>query len=265
MKKHLLCIDGTNFLRTCYEANPTPESSDKVDGALKSAIGACRNAIKFHQPTHVLVALDIPNSRNWRHDLYADYKKSRKPTPALLAERVPEFGGRLKELGIAAVSCEGHEADDVINSGCKTWINANVSDMITVSSSDKDLTQLVAEGVIAHMPFRGGEWRGPEWIMKEYGVEPHFLLDSFSMIGDTTDDIPGVTKVGPKNAAGLLNEYGSLEAILQAAAEGKIKGKLGENLVKDAENARISKKLVSLSEPPLGLSMKDLRVDWTRF
>lgn len=261
--RHLLCIDGTNLLRTCFEANPAPESSAKVDGVFKATLGSYKRAVRRHQPTHVAVAFDLPNTKNWRHGVYEGYKASRKPTPELLAERVPEFIESVRALGLLPILKEGFEAEDIINTICQAWLRAT-AEPATVSSTDKDLAQLVYQGVVVHGHFKD-EWRGEDWIRETYGVEPTQFVDYLSLLGDASDDIPGVPKVGAKTAQKLLAEHGSLEALLDAAKAGSITGAVGKSLKENAESGLLSKKLVLLAEPELGIKMSSLAIDWTHF
>lgn len=259
--RHLNVIDGTNILRTCFEANPAPESSEKVDGVFKSTLGSYKRAVRRHQPTHLAIAFDVPNSKNWRHELYPDYKKSRKPTPETLASRFDEFVASVRAAGFFTVVAPGYEAEDVVNTICRRWV-ASTTENVTVLSTDKDLTQLTEVGVMVHRHFTD-EWRDPVWVQNYFGVPVEQLLDFMALTGDKSDDIPGIPKVGPKTAAELLAKYGTLDAVLEAGKEGKEKGKLGERLVAHAEDARISRKLVELAEPTLGVSLADMRIDWT--
>ena len=261
--RHLLVIDGTNLLRTCYEANPAPESSEKVDGVFKSTLGSYRRAVRRHQPTHMAIAFDVPNSKNWRHELYPAYKATRKPTPQALASRFDEFVQAVRDAGFMAIVRPGFEAEDIVNTICRSWV-ARTTDDVTAVSTDKDLTQLTEIGVMVHRHFTD-EWRDPVWVQKTFGVPVRQLLDLMALTGDKSDDIPGIDGVGPKTAVALLEKYGTLEAILAAGQDGKEKGKLGERLVAHAEDARVSRKLVELATPQLGLNLADMRVDLDLF
>ena len=252
----LLAIDGLNIVRRCYEANPAVDSPEKARGALTSAFSSFERALEEHNPTHVLAAFDF-GGHTWRHDLYASYRQKRTPMPEELREVIPAFRERLtRDLGMPVACVPNVEADDVIGTVVTRWISTKKAPVVVIST-DKDLATLMAQGALIRDHFKR-EWRGADWVMATFGVAPELLADLLALMGDSTDDIPGVEKVGVKTAAKLLNEYGSLENVLSNA--GSIKGKLGLKLVEQADMARLSRKLVALDTAvPLGVTWNSLR------
>lgn len=250
----LLLIDGTNILRTVYEANPAPDSSEKADGALLSALGSIKRALKENNPTHVLPAFDC-GQKNWRHDLYEDYKISRSPMPSELREKIPVFYEMLRKIHLHPVEVPGFEAEDILATGFHRWRYGNGGEgkgATLILSNDKDLIGLVAEGAALKDHFKDVQ-KDDAYVLAKFGVTPKQFPDYQALVGDATDSIPGVSKVGGKTAAKLLNEYGDLQSILDNAD--KIKGQVGLKLQEERGMAILSRKLVELQrDVPLGVS-----------
>ncbi|CAN5461696.1 flap endonuclease Xni [soil metagenome] len=250
----LLTIDGLNIVRRVYEASPEEDSTDKAVTALRHAMSSFRKLLATHQPTHALAAFDF-GGYTWRHDLYEKYREGRAPMPAFLKERLPEFYENLTKLGLRVVSIPEVEADDVIATVVLRWLHEERGEAI-IASTDKDLHVLIANGARLWDHFKG-EWHDREWVKSKFGVEPEKLPDLLALMGDVSDGIPGVSKIGAKTAARLLQAYGSLEQVMAGA--GILKTTLGERLRKDAEMARISRKLVELkTDVKVGVSWKML-------
>jgi DNA polymerase-1 len=252
----LLLIDGLNIVRRCYEANPAPDSANKAKDAARSAFGSFKRALRENTPTHALAAFDY-GGPTWRHALYARYREGRKPMPEELRAELPAFKARLTdELGLAVACVPNVEADDVIGTVFTRWMACKAAPAVVVST-DKDLCTLIAQGALVRDHFKP-EWRDAAWVQAKFGVGPELLGDLLALMGDSVDDIPGVDGVGAKTAAKLLNEYGSLEALLAGASS--IKGKLGERLVEQAGNARLSRQLVALDTAvEVGVTWNGLR------
>ncbi len=254
----LLAIDGLNIVRRVYEANPEPDSSEKASTALRHSLSSFKKLLAIHEPTHVLAAFDF-GGHTWRHDLYEKYREKRQPMPAVLKERLPAFYENLSAVGLTVVSVPEVEADDVINTAIMRWLTEGRGDAI-VASTDKDLLVLIAHGALIWDHFKG-DWHDRAWVVKKFGVEPEMLADLLALMGDASDDIPGVSKIGVKTAAKLLRAYGSLDAVMAGA--GILRDTLGEKLRKDADLARLSRKLVELkSDVRIGVSWKMLEVDF---
>ncbi|KQQ33126.1 5'-3' exonuclease [Duganella sp. Leaf126] len=237
----LLAIDGLNIVRRVYEASPEPDSTEKADIALRHALSSLRNLINDHQPTHILPAFDF-GGRTWRHELFAGYREGRAPMPEPLRAALPAFYDRLRATGLHVVCVPGVEADDVIGTVVLRWLADSRGDA-TIASTDKDLHGLIAHGARVWDHFKG-EWHDQAWVERKWGVPPEQLPDLLALMGDVTDAIPGVSKVGVKTAARLLRTYGTLDAIMAGA--GILKDSLGETLRKEREMLYLSRQLVEL-------------------
>lgn len=237
----LLAIDGLNIVRRVYEASPEPDSDLKADIALRHALSSFRHLITGHEPTHVLPAFDF-GGRTWRHDLYEGYREGRAPMPDPLRAALPGFYESLVKIGLQPVSLPGVEADDVIGTAVVRWLNEGRGEAI-VASTDKDLHCLIAHGALVWDHFKG-EWHDHTWVENKWGVPPEQLPDLLALMGDATDSIPGVSRVGQKTAARLLRTYGTLDAIMAGA--GILKDTLGETLRKEREMLYLSRQLVQL-------------------
>lgn len=253
----LLAIDGLNIVRRVYEASPEPDSPEKADIALRHALSSLRKMITEHEPSHVLPAFDF-GGPTWRHALYDGYRAGRAPMPAVLRERLPELYQKLEGFGLRVVSLPEVEADDVIGTVVLRWL-AEGRGEATVASTDKDLHGLIAHGARVWDHFKG-EWHDRAWVEQKWGVPPEQLPDLLALMGDVTDSIPGVSKVGVKTAARLLRTYGSLDAIMAGA--GILKDTLGETLRKEREMLYLSRQLVQLkTDVRVGVSWNMLAWD----
>lgn len=246
----LLAIDGLNIVRRVYEASPEPDSHDKAATALRHALSSFRKLIGAHEPTHVLAAFDF-GGPTWRHALYPRYREQRAPMPSYLREALPGFHDRLAQEGVHVVMIPEVEADDVIGTGVLRWLGEGRGDAI-VATTDKDLHGLIAHGALVWDHFKG-EWHDDAWVRSKFGVAPELLVDLLALMGDVTDGVPGVSKVGMKTAAKLLNAYGNLDAVMAGA--GILKTPLGERLRAERETLYLSRRLVELkTDVRLGVS-----------
>lgn len=255
MSHRLLLIDGMNVVRRVYEAQPTEDSPEKAQGAMRSALGSFRRALRTHSPTHVLAAFDY-GGPTWRHALLPEYHANRKPMPEPLKEALPGFYEELRELGVPSLSLPEVEADDVIATAALTWLSRGHGEVI-ILSTDKDLASLVAQGAQVWNHF-DRSWRDEAWIQKKFGVAAAQLQDFLALTGDATDNVPGVPGVGPKTAAKWLCEYGSLEGLIEKADT--VKGKIGERLRANFDTLELARQLVAFkTDITLGLTWNALR------
>lgn len=238
----LLLIDGLNILRRCWEANPAADSVEKAESSASAATHSMRRALREDAPTHAIVVFDH-GGPTWRHDLYSEYKAGRKPMSPYLYDELVLMKERMAQAGWALMAHPGEEADDTIW-GVSAAARGEGEDVV-VRSTDKDLVRLVEMGVRVNNHF-DKEWRDVAWCEQKFGVHPRLLTDFLALMGDTTDNIPGVDKIGVKTAAKLLNQYGSLPQVLAAAAAGEVKGVVGARLVEQRDRALISLELASL-------------------
>jgi protein Xni len=237
----LLAIDGLNIVRRVYEASPEPDSADKADTALRNALSSFRKLLATHCPSHVLAAFDF-GGPTWRHALYPRYREQRAPMPSFLREALPGFHQKLAAEGLHVLMLPEVEADDVIGTGVLRWLAEGRGEAI-VASTDKDLHGLIASGALVWDHFKG-EWHDDAWVRNKFGVAPELLVDLLALMGDVTDGVPGVSKVGMKTAAKLLNAYGDLDAVMAGA--GILKTPIGERLRAERDTLYLSRQLVQL-------------------
>ncbi len=246
---HLYLIDGSGYIFRAYHA--LPPLTRKSDGLPVGAVqGFCNMLWKLlketnagHSPTHLAVIFDH-SSKSFRNDIYPQYKAQRPEPPADLR---PQFGlirQATRAFNVACVEQENYEADDLIATYARQAIEAGATCRIV--SSDKDLMQLIRPGVALYDTMKDREVGAPE-VLEKFGVTPDKVIDVQSLAGDSVDNVPGVPGIGVKTAAQLLAEYGDLETLLARAPEIK-QQKRRENLIEFAEQARISKKLVTLDD-----------------
>ena len=253
----LLLIDGLNIVRRVYGAVPGDDGPEKVEGALKSSLASFRRALAENKPTHVLAAFDS-GGKNWRHELWPDYRAARKPMPQELRDALPGFKEQLAAAGVRSITMEAVEADDVIATAAHAWTRSKPGAALVVVSNDKDLAQLMSIGALVRDHFQQ-VWRDAAWVQKAFGgVGPALLHDALALMGDSSDGVPGLKGVGPTTAGRWLTEHGGLEQLLAAADS--VKGKAGETLRAGAEQVRLARKLVSFkTDIALGLTWNALR------
>lgn len=257
-RKKLLIIDGLNIVRRVYGANPAPDSDLKVTGCLNSSFKSIRRAFLEHTPTHAITFFDA-GGPTWRHALYSDYRKSRKPMPQCLRERLGELQQQLVSgLSLRSFTVPGIEADDgIVQTGVSFLGDFPDADVVALST-DKDIAQSAAQGVKVYNHFEG-VWHDDAWAQTKFGIPIELLGDYLALMGDGSDDIPGVSKIGSKTAATLLSQYGSLTAVLDAAPS--IKGVVGQRLQSERSLAELSRKLVSFKlDTDLGFKWADIEV-----
>lgn len=253
---HLVLIDGLNIVRRIYEAIPAPDSDKKAEGAMKSSFTSMQRALQEHKPTHALVAFDA-SGPTWRHELYPDYHKNRKPKPEPLKNAIPVLIERLKGAGLTVVQVPGVEADDVLAGLSRKWISLSRG-RVTVLSTDKDLAALSAEGIGVYDHFKG-EWHDDVWVEKKFGVRAAQLQDLLALTGDTSDGVQGVPGVGPKTAAKWLNEFGTLQALLEGAAT--LSGKGAQALREHVQTVQLARQLVDFRfDVSLGVTWNMLKL-----
>ncbi|NTF30475.1 DNA polymerase I [Rhizobium skierniewicense] len=268
MKKgdHLFLVDGSGFIFRAFHA--IPALNRKSDGLPVNAVsGFCnmlwkllkdaRNTDVGVTPTHFAVIFDY-SSKTFRNELYDLYKANRSAPPEDL---VPQFGlirQATRAFNLPCIETEGFEADDIIATYARQAeaIGADV----TIISSDKDLMQLVSANVHMYDAMKDKQIGVPD-VIEKWGVAPEKMIDLQAMTGDSTDNIPGIPGIGPKTAAQLLGEYGDLDTLLERAGEIK-QQKRRENIVANAELARLSRQLVALrTDVPLEMPLDALTLE----
>ena len=261
---HLYLIDGSGYLFRAYHA--LPPLSRKSDGLPTGAVsGYCNMLWKLledskngEKPSHIAVVFDA-GKITFRNDFYPEYKANRPEPPEDLIPQFPLVRDATRAFGVACVEEKGFEADDLI--ATYTRLARELGARVTIISSDKDLMQLVDDGVVEMLDPVRNRRIGPAEVMEKFGVAPGKVVEVQALTGDSIDNVPGVRGIGVKTAAELINQYGDLETLLQRAGEIK-QPKRRETLIENADKARLSLRLVTLDQNakfPLPLSEMDVR------
>ena len=244
---HLHLIDGSGFIFRAYHA--LPPLTRKSDGLPVGAVsGFCNMLFKIiedqkgsNAPTHLVVVFDA-KGKTFRSDIYPEYKMNRPPAPEDLIPQFPLTRDATRAFGLACIEQEGFEADDIMATLAVQAREAGGH--VTIVSSDKDLMQLVGNGVEMYDAMKNKRI-GPEQVEEKFGVSPNRVIDVQSLAGDSVDNVPGAPGIGVKTAALLINEYGDLDSLLERASEIK-QPKRRETLIDNADQIRTSRDLVTL-------------------
>ena len=240
-KEKLLLVDGSSYLYRAFHALPDLRSSDgRPTGAIYGVLNMLQKLIKSERPDYLSVIFDTP-VKTFRHDIFPDYKANRQKTPEDLIAQIEPLHQLIINLGLPLIAVDGVEADDVIGT---LAIEADKKGIKTlIATGDKDMAQLVTENI--HLIDTMKDLRmGPAEVKEKFGIQPDRFIDYLTLAGDTSDNIPGVEKVGPKTAIKWINEYGSLDGVIQNADQ--IKGKIGENLNTALDRLDLFKTLVTI-------------------
>ena len=226
--KRLLLVDASSYLYRAFHALPEFRSpAGEPTGAILGVISMLRK-LKQDFPSDYIAAVFDPKGKTFRDDIYPEYKATRQAMPEELAAQIEPLLETVAALGWPVVVVDGFEADDVIGT-----LSRHAEDQhgwnTVISTGDKDLTQLVTERVL-WVNTMSNEKLDREGVKAKFGVPPELIIDYLALMGDTVDNVPGVEKVGPKTAAKLIEQYGSLEGVIAHADE--VKGVVGENLKK---------------------------------
>ena len=246
---HLYLVDGSGYIFRAYHA--LPPLTRKSDGLPVGAVqGFCNMLWKLlketranEKPTHLAVIFD-QSSKTFRNDIYPEYKAHRPEAPADLRPQFDLIRQATRAFNVASVEQANYEADDLIATYARLAVEAGATCRIV--SSDKDLMQLVRKGVTLLDTMKDKELGEPE-VFEKFGVKPDKVIDVQALAGDSVDNVPGVPGIGVKTGAQLITEYGDLETLLSRASEIK-QQKRRENLIEFAEQARLSKRLVTLED-----------------
>ena len=247
---HLYLVDGSGYLFRAYHA--LPPLTRKSDGLPVGAVsGYCNMLWKLledmkgpEQPTHLAVVFDA-SKKTFRNAIYKEYKAHRPPAPEDLIPQFPLVRDATRAFGVSCVEMSGYEADDLIATYARLAHEAGAR--CTIISSDKDLMQLVVDGKIELLDTMKNRRLASAEVLEKFGVTPDKVVQVQALAGDSTDNVPGVRGIGIKTAAELINIYGDIETLLSRTSEIK-QNKRRETLVENAENARISLKLVTLDQ-----------------
>ena len=264
MSEKMVLVDGNSLMHRAYHALPMMTSEDGAyTGALFGFLNMFLKTLEDERPQYAAVAFDV-HQPTFRHEKYDEYKAGRAPTPDELREQMVSIREILHDMHVAVVECPGYEADDILGTLSARCEQAGIDALIV--TGDRDSFQLSGEHTTIFYTLQGVrdlDKITPEYIREKWGLTPKGLIDLKGLMGDSSDNIPGVPGVGEKTAVKLLAQYGTLEGVL-SAADG-ISGKLGERLRENREKAVFSKWLATIvRDAPVKESLEDLRLTTLR-
>ncbi len=239
--KQLILVDGSSFLFRAYHAMPDLQTrSGQMTGAVYGVTNMLRKLIRECNPELIAIVYDA-KGKTFRHDMYEQYKANRPPAPPELVSQIQYVHDITRAMGLPLLCISGVEADDVIGTLTEQATQKKLD--VLVVTGDKDMAQLVNEHVslIDTMKDQSLDVQG---VIDKFGVRPDQIIDYLALMGDTSDNIPGIPKVGPKTAAKWLNAYDNLDNLIEHADE--IGGKVGESLREHLEQLVLSRELTTI-------------------
>ena len=253
-KDPIILVDGSSYLYRAYHAlPPLTNSKNQPTGAIKGVISMIKKILIDHPESPLAVVFDA-KGKTFRHDMYSEYKANRPPMPEDLVQQIEPIHKIISLMGIKLIMIPGVEADDVIGTLAEQARQKKLNAVI--STGDKDMTQLVCENVSV-VNTMTGELLDESGVLKKFGVGPELITDYLALIGDKSDNVPGVDKVGPKTAVKWLNEYSDIQGIKENSES--IGGKVGENLRSSIEMLDLAHELVKIkTDVELELGIEDL-------
>ncbi|MEW6750354.1 MAG: DNA polymerase I [Candidatus Latescibacterota bacterium] len=263
MAKRLFLVDGMGIAYRAFYAfvnSPLINSKGENTGAVFGFANTLFKVLRDHSPDYVAIAFDT-SAPTFRHRRHAQYKATRDKMPDEMTPQVGRIRQLAAALRIPVLELEGFEADDIMGTLARRAAAQGLE--VVILTGDKDLMQLVGPGICLLNPRRAGEdyeWIDAEGVRARLGVGPEQVIDLLGLMGDTSDNVPGVPGIGPKRAAQLIEECGALEAALQQAPQMK-PSKVRENLVAFADQARLSRELVTIhTDCPVELDLEAMAV-----
>jgi len=252
---NLVLIDGSSYLYRAFHALPSlTNSAGEPTGALHGVLTMINKLVREQPDAQVGVVFDAPG-KTFRDDLYADYKANRPPMPDELRDQVGPLLDAVKAMGLPLLQVEGVEADDVIGTLCREAAESGFD--VLVSTGDKDLAQLVNDNVTL-VNTMNDSMLNRDGVKTKFDVFPEQIIDYLALVGDSSDNIPGVPKVGAKTAAKWLNQYDSADSIIEHADD--IKGKVGESLRDNIGQLELSRQLATIRvDVDLPVALDELR------
>ncbi|WP_297528179.1 DNA polymerase I [Thiohalobacter sp.] len=252
----VVLVDGSSYLYRAYHAlPPLTNSRGEPTGAVYGVTNMLRRLLKDYPDAHVAVVFDA-KGKTFRDEMFEDYKAHRPPMPDDLVAQIEPLHEVVRALGFPLLEVPGVEADDVI--GTLARVAAEAGHPVIISTGDKDMAQLVDDRVTLVNTMNDTRLDA-EGVREKFGVGPERIVDYLALVGDTSDNIPGVPRVGPKTAAKWLNQYGSLDGIIAHADE--IKGKVGESLREHLDDLELSRRLATIRRDlALDVRPEDLRL-----
>lgn len=252
--KPVILVDGSSYLFRAFHALPPLETSNgQPTGAVKGVISMIRRLQQDYPGSPIAIVFD-PRGKTFRHELYEEYKANRPEMPEDLASQIPAIHNIIRAMGLPLLVEDGMEADDVIGTLADEATDKGVD--VIISTGDKDMAQLVSDHV-SLINTMTDTWMDRDGVLEKFGVAPEQINDYLALVGDSVDNIPGVTKCGPKTAVKWLNQYGSLENLMAHADE--IKGKIGDNFREALDHLPLSQDLARIrTDLELGFSVEAL-------
>jgi DNA polymerase I len=247
-------VDGSSYLYRAFHAMPALSNSHgEPTGAVYGVINMLRRLLADYDPRHMAVVFDA-KGRTFRDDIYPEYKAHRPPMPDELVAQIEPIHAIVRALGLPLLQVEGVEADDVIGTLARA---AEAEGRATIiSTGDKDMAQLV-DGHVRIVDTMKDAVYDRDGVVARFGVPPERIVDYLALMGDTSDNIPGVPGVGPKTAAKWIIQYGSLDAVMAHA--GDVPGKVGDSLRASLPHLPMSRDLATIKcDVALGLAPRDL-------
>lgn len=244
----LLLIDGNSIMNRAFYGIPDMTTNDgRHTNAIYGFLNIILKVIEEEQATHICVAFDL-KKKTFRHEMYEAYKGTRKGMPEELHEQMPRIKKILQAMHIRIVEQEGFEADDLIGTLSKKGEREGFA--VTILSGDRDLLQLATDTVLVRIPkTKHGKTEVEDYyaknVVETYGVTPLIFIDKKGLMGDTSDNIPGVPGIGEKTAAKLLAEYGDLDGVY-AAVDSMKASRMKQNLIENKDLAYLSKTLATI-------------------
>jgi DNA polymerase-1 len=239
----LVLIDGSSYLYRAYHALPKlSNSAGEPTGALHGVLTMINKLVREQPAGHIAVVFDAPG-KTFRDEMYADYKANRPPMPDDLRDQVEPLIEAVRAMGLPLLRVEGVEADDVIGTLCHRSAERGLN--VLVSTVDKDMAQLVGDKVTL-VNTMTGQVLDRDNVKKKFDVFPEQIIDYLALVGDSSDNIPGVPRVGAKTAAKWLNQYPTADDIMENA--GDIGGKVGESLRENVEQLKLSRELATIRQ-----------------
>ncbi|NOR66883.1 MAG: DNA polymerase I, partial [Woeseiaceae bacterium] len=251
----LVLIDGSSYLYRAFHALPSLSNSrGDPTGAVLGVLNMINKLVREQSSEHIAVVFDAPG-KTFRDEIFAEYKANRPPMPDELRLQIDPLLEAVTAMGLPLLRIEGVEADDVIGTLCRQAVKSGQD--VLVSTGDKDMAQLVDDKVTL-INTMSGTVLDRDGVKKKFDVYPEQIIDYLALVGDSSDNIPGVPRVGAKTAAKWLNQYGSVAEIVKNANE--ITGKVGESLRENLEQLALSQKLATIEQSvKLEKKPKDLK------
>lgn len=259
--KKILVVDGNSIInRAYYGVRPLTTKSGKSTHAVYGMINIIQRQINAIKPDYAAVAFDLKHP-TFRHELYTEYKAGRNPTPEDLKSQFPDAKDCLHFMGLHILELPGYEADDI--QGTVAKMAHGYGDTVSfILSGDRDLLQLIDDKVTVLLATTGDtKEMTPSAFREEYGIDPSSFVDMKALMGDSSDNIPGVAGIGKKTAQTLISNFGTLDGIYQNIDSPLISKGVREKLIKDKENAYLSRTLAKIdTEAPIGKELSELAV-----